>query len=160
LAKNYRKINAEFFDVSIIQVDKRDILYAACELTSIIRKEQVEGNIVVINFSGSLRTFSIAGYISECMTPLRKEHINIITVIGDRVPSFEVMVFKINPYLKKISDEFPKERSRLSHQIKNIEKMGLTVKEKIAKNEGIWVTVLGEMIRRGRLFTYKDKFDQ
>ena len=154
-------------------------MHAACELTAIIRKEQEEGNTVVLNFSGSLRTFSIAGYISGCMTqsraitvipkyndddeeigiesiidlpilpvtPLRKEHVDIITAIGDGVSSLDELVFRLNPQLKKTSEEFPKERSRLSHHIKNFESMGLIVKEKSGKNVGIKLTTLGEMLK-------------
>jgi CRISPR-associated protein Csa3 len=56
---------------TIIQVDKKDVMQAACQLTSIICKEQVESNNVVLNLSGSLWTFSIASYISGCMTQSR-----------------------------------------------------------------------------------------
>jgi CRISPR-associated protein Csa3 len=52
----------------------------------------------------------------------------------------------MNPDMKKTSKEFPKERSRLSHHIKNFEIMGLIVKEKSGKNVGIRVTALGKMI--------------
>jgi len=178
VAEELQQDLAQLFDVSIKQVDKKDVMVAACELTTLIRKEQAEGNNVILNLSGSLRTFSIAGYISGCMTqsraitvipkyndddeeigiesiidlpilpvtPLRKEHIDIISAIADGVSSLDELVFRMNPQLKKTSEEFPKERSRLSHHIKNFESMGLIVKEKSGKNVGIKVTALGEMI--------------
>ena len=80
------------------------------------------------------------------VTPLRKEHIDILKAIRDGVSSLDELVFRINPQLKKTSEEFPKERSRLSHHIKNFESMGLIVKEKSGKNVGIRVTALGEML--------------
>jgi hypothetical protein len=80
------------------------------------------------------------------VTPLRKEHINIITAIGDGVASLDELVLRMNPQLKKTSEEFPKERSRLIHHIKNFESTGLIVKEKSGKNVGIRVTALGEMV--------------
>jgi CRISPR-associated protein Csa3 len=178
VAEELQEDLAQLFDVSIIQVDKKDVMHAACELTAIIRKEQAAGNNVVLNLSGSLRTFSIAGYISGCMTqsraitvipkyndndeeigiesiidlpilpvtPLREEHLDIMMAIGDGVASLDELVFRMNPGIKKTSEEFPKERSRLSHHIKNFESMGLIVKEKSGKNVGIRVTALGKMI--------------
>jgi CRISPR-associated protein Csa3 len=80
------------------------------------------------------------------VTPLKKEQIDIITTIGDGVSSLDELVFRMNQCMKKTSEEFPKERSRLSYHIKNFEMMGLIVKEKSGKNVGIRVTALGEML--------------
>ena len=178
VAEELKQDLAQLFDVSIIKVDKEDVMLAASTLTSIIRKEQAAGNNVVLNLSGSLRTFSIAGYISGCMTqsraitvipkyndddveigiesiidlpilpvtPLRKEHVDIISAIDKGVSSLDELVFRMNPNMKRTSEEFPRERSRLSHHVKNFESMGLIVKEKTGKNVGIKVTALGEMI--------------
>lgn len=173
---------APFFSVSTSQVDKKDVMRAACQLTQIIRGEQAAERNVIINLSDSLRTFSIAGYIAACMTqsraitvipkyndedeeigiesvidlpilpvtPLRDEHMKIMEGIGSGVSSLDELVIRLNPSLKKSSPAFAKERSRLSHHIKNFEIMGLIVKEKRGKQVGIRVTALGGMIGSGK----------
>jgi CRISPR-associated protein Csa3 len=59
------------FDVGIMHIDKKDIMRAAGQLTKIIRDENGQGREVLINMSGSLRTFSVAAYICGCITRSR-----------------------------------------------------------------------------------------
>ena len=59
---------ATFFDVETIRIDKKDVIRAAQQIIGIIRREQATGRDVLLNMSGSLRTFSIAAYIAGCIT--------------------------------------------------------------------------------------------
>jgi CRISPR-associated protein Csa3 len=167
-----------FFDVAIMQIDKRDIMRAAGQITRIIRDENSQGRDVLINMSGSLRTFSIAAYISGCVTRsrmitaipkydkndneigiedlidlpplplfnLKDEQRRILEGVGDGVDSLDDLVMRLNPRMKKNSDAFPKERSRLSHHLKNFEEIGLVRKEKNGKNVGVQLTGLGKIV--------------
>ena len=193
---------ATFFDVETMQIDKKDVMRAARQITDRIRKEQAAGSDVLLNMSGSLRTFSIAAYIAGCITgskmitaiplynsddeeigiedvidlpslpvnPLKEEQIRILTALsGDRnepaaissrkkkvaasktksessgVSSLDELVLLLDPKIKKGSDAFATERSRLSHHIKNFEIMGLVTKSKSGKNVVVRLTGLGEM---------------
>ncbi|HOT03988.1 MAG TPA: DUF6293 family protein [Methanolinea sp.] len=65
------KVKAELsplFEVSIIRVDKRNIMNAASQIVDLIQKERQRGYDCILNISGSLRTFSIAAYIAGCLT--------------------------------------------------------------------------------------------
>jgi CRISPR-associated protein Csa3 len=193
---------ATFFDVETMQIDKKDVMRAARQITDRIRKEQAAGNDLLLNMSGSLRTFSIAAYIAGCITgskmitaiplynsddeeigiedvidlpslpvnPLKDEQIRILTALsGDRsespvissrkkkavasktksgaggVGSLDELVLMLKPTVKKGTDDFASERSRLSHHIKNFEIMGLVTKTKSGKNVVVRLTGLGEM---------------
>ena len=193
---------ATFFDVETIRIDKKDVMRAARQITDRIRKEQAAGNDVLLNMSGSLRTFSIAAYIAGCITgskmitaiplyntddeeigiedvidlpslpvnPLKDEQIRILAALGgDRseppvtnsrkkkavasetksrsggVSSLDELVHLLDPKIKKGSDAFATERSRLSHHLKNFEIMGLVTKTKSGKNVVVRLTGLGEM---------------
>ena len=68
IAEELAKDLATLFDVTITQIDKKDIMRAAIQIVSLIRSEQKNGNDSIINISGSLRTFSIAAFISGCVT--------------------------------------------------------------------------------------------
>ena len=59
------------YDVEIAEVDKKNVMNAVVELVKIVEKEKRNGNEVVFNVSGSLRTFAIAGYITACVTDSR-----------------------------------------------------------------------------------------
>lgn len=58
------------WDVEIVEVDKKDVMRAASQLVSLIRREG-EGGEVILNISGSLRTFAVAAYIAACVTGSR-----------------------------------------------------------------------------------------
>lgn len=68
IAEELTKDLATFFDVETMQIDKKDVMRAAQQLTKKIRSEQIKRNDVLLNMSGSLRTFSIAAYIAGCIT--------------------------------------------------------------------------------------------
>lgn len=59
---------APLFEVSLMKVDKRNIMNAATQIVDIIQKERVKGFDSILNVSGSLRTFAIAAYIAGCLT--------------------------------------------------------------------------------------------
>ena len=166
------------FDVGVMHIDKKDIMRAAGQLTHIIRDEKTQGREVLINISGSLRTFSVAAYISGCITrsrmitaipkydkndnevgiedlidlpflplfSLKDEQRRILEAVGEGVDSLDDLVMRLNPKMKKNTDAFPKERSRLSHHLKNFEEIGLVSKEKSGKNVGIRLTGLGKIV--------------
>jgi CRISPR-associated protein Csa3 len=61
------------------------------------------------------------------------------------VASLDELVLLLDPKIKKGTDAFATERSRLSHHLKNFESMGLVTKTKSGKNVGVRLTGLGEM---------------
>lgn len=56
------------YSVSIVRVDKRNILNAASQVIDLVLKEQRAASRCILNISGSLRTFAIAAYIAGCLT--------------------------------------------------------------------------------------------
>ncbi len=179
IAEELKKDLCAFFDVGITRIDKKDVMRAAQQITDLVRSEQASGSDVILNMSGSLRTFSIAAYIAGCITrskmitaipkydkddnevgiediialpplPLnviKDEQRRILAAIGEGVASLDDLILCLNPDIKKNSDAFPKERSRLSHHLKNFEEMGLIVKEKSGKNVRVQLTELGELLK-------------
>ena len=201
IAEELEKDLKPFFDVAITPIDKKDIVRAACQITKIIRAESSRGMDILINMSSSLRTFSVAAYISGCITgsrmitaipkydsqdneigieeiidlpalpinALRDEQIRILAALSGEstvsettpnrkkdtaeprmrnhsgVASLDELVLLLNPKIKKGSDMFAKERSRLSHHLKNFEAMGLVTKIKCGKNIEVRLTGIGEM---------------
>lgn len=59
---------ATVFDTDIVRIDKKDIMRGATQIIELAMREKAKGNDFLINMSGSLRTFSIAGYIAGCLT--------------------------------------------------------------------------------------------
>jgi CRISPR-associated protein Csa3 len=68
VANSVRKDLARLFEVSIVRVDKRDIMKAASQVVDLVEKERESGYECILNMSGSLRTFAIAAYIAGCLT--------------------------------------------------------------------------------------------
>jgi len=73
--KKARKIAEELknelktvFDVEIVEIDKKNVMNAALQLVELINAEKDKGNEIILNVSGSLRTFAIAAYIAGCVT--------------------------------------------------------------------------------------------
>lgn len=56
------------YEVTIIKVDKRNILTAVSQLIDLILSEREKGRNCILNMSGSLRTYAIAAYIAGCLT--------------------------------------------------------------------------------------------
>ena len=61
------------------------------------------------------------------------------------VASLDELVLLLDSKIKKGTDSFASERSRLSHHLKNFESMGLVTKTKSGKNVEVRLTGLGEM---------------
>ena len=59
------------FEVDVVEIDKMNVMNAVVELVDLIEKEKEEGSEVMLNVSGSLRTFAIAAYIAACITNSR-----------------------------------------------------------------------------------------
>jgi len=68
VAEKVKRELSPLFEVSIIRVDKRNIMKAASQIVDLIQKERQMGYRCILNISGSLRTFSIAAYIAGCLT--------------------------------------------------------------------------------------------
>jgi len=68
VADKVKRELSPLFEVSIVRVDKRDIMNAASQIVDLIQKERSRGYECILNISGSLRTFSIAAYIAGCLT--------------------------------------------------------------------------------------------
>lgn len=172
-----REIESEVkavWDVEVAEVDKKDTIRAASQLVQLINSQKED---VILNVSGSLRTFSIAAYIAASVTGSRvissipqydendvevgieeiveipilpvnlpgKEQMEIINALdGER--TLDELVFKLNPGMKKDSQEFKSERSRISHHIARLEDVGFVKRRKEGRNVKIKVTDLGEIL--------------
>ncbi|MFP3909918.1 MAG: DUF6293 family protein [Archaeoglobaceae archaeon] len=172
-----RKIESEVkavWDAEVAEVDKKDTIRAASQLVQLINSQKED---VILNVSGSLRTFSIAAYIAASVTGSRvissipqydendvevgieeiveipilpvnlpgKEQMEIINALdGER--TLDELVFKLNPGMKKDSQEFKSERSRISHHIARLEDVGFVKRRKEGRNVKIKVTDLGEIL--------------
>lgn len=68
-----------------------------------------------------------------------------LMILPGGVASLDELVLLLNPEIKKGTDSFATERSRLSHHLKNFESMGLVTKTKSGKNVEVRLTGLGEM---------------
>jgi len=80
--------------------------------------------------------------------PSRKKKVTMVSEITSRsggVASLDELVLLLDPKIKKGTDAFATERSRLSHHLKNFESMGLVTKVKSGKNVMVRLTGLGEM---------------
>jgi len=81
-------------------------------------------------------------------TPSRKKKADRVSETTSRsggVASLDELVLLLDPKIKKGSNDFASERSRLSHHLKNFESMGLVTKVKSGKNVEVRLTGLGEM---------------
>ena len=162
------------WDVEVVEVDKKDVMKAALQLVSLIKRE----GKVILNISGSLRTFAIAAYIAACITNSRiitsipkydesdreigieeiveipvlpvefpgKEQMEIMNAVDDGVNSLDELVLELNPELEKGSKEFKRERSRVSHHLAKLEEAGFVKREKIGRNVRVEPTLLGKIV--------------
>jgi CRISPR-associated protein Csa3 len=67
VAEKVKNELAPMFEVSILRIDKRNIMTAASQIVDLVRKEREKGFECILNVSGSLRTFAIAAYIAGCL---------------------------------------------------------------------------------------------
>lgn len=166
------------FNVRIVEIDQKNVINAAYQLIDLINKEKEEGYDVIVDTSGSLRTFIIAAYIAACATnskvvssipryedgkevgieeivevptlPLDlpgKEQMEIISAIGDGIDSLDDLILKLNPKIRRESEEFKKERSRLSHHIAKLVDKKIVTKQKVGRNVKIRLTPLGSILK-------------
>ncbi|WOF15430.1 ArsR family transcriptional regulator [Methanoplanus sp. FWC-SCC4] len=169
---------ANIVDSSIVFVDKRDVTRGAIQIIGIIKEEEESGNEVIINISGSLRTFAVAAYIAGSITKsriitsiplyndndeevgveevidvpslpvcfLRDEQMHIILSIDEGVDSLDELIVRMKPSIEKYSDEFYKERSRVSHHLKVLEENGFIIKNRYGRNISVRLSDLGSMM--------------
>jgi len=78
-----------------------------------------------------------------------KEQIEILTAIDGGVDALDELIARLNPELDRKSEDFLKERSRLSHHIAKLEKMGAVRKVKVGRNIRIELTSLGVFLVKG-----------
>ncbi len=71
IANEIKKALKPIWEVHEKKVDKKNILNATNQLLDLILKERRAGSDVLINATGSLRTFAIAAYIAGCFTNSR-----------------------------------------------------------------------------------------
>jgi CRISPR-associated protein Csa3 len=68
IARELKVELSPLYDVEIVKIDKKDVMRGASQIIDLVMREKAKGNEALINMSGSLRTFSIAGYIAGCLT--------------------------------------------------------------------------------------------
>jgi len=166
------------FEVEIACVDKKDITRGSVQIVELIRYEKEHGNAVVVNISGSLRTFAVAGYIAGSITScdiiasipeysesgeeigieeiieiptlpvcfLRDEQMKIVVAIEEGVDSLDELIMRLKPSIVKYSDDFYKERSRVSHHLKILEDSGFVVKKRNGRQISVKLSELGNMM--------------
>lgn len=78
---------------------------------------------------------------------VKSDLLDILVAIGDGVKSLDDLVRKLNPKIKDGSQEFSKERSRISHHIKYFNDKKWLKKKKSGKNIQITLTQMGEIMR-------------
>lgn len=178
LAEEMRHELEQNFEVEIVPVDKKDITRGSVQIVRLIRSEKELGNNVVVNISGSLRTFAVAGYIAGSVTGceivasipeynesgdeigveeileiprlpvcfLRDEQMKIVNAIENGVNSLDELILRLKPSIIKYSDDFYKERSRVSHHLKILEDSGFVVKKRKGRQISVRLSELGNMM--------------
>ncbi|MBP2134522.1 CRISPR-associated protein Csa3 [Methanomicrobium sp. W14] len=77
---------------------------------------------------------------------LRDEQMQIILSIDGGVDSLDELIIRMKPSMEKYSDEFYKERSRVSHHLKVLEESGFIVKNRKGRNISVTLSALGMMM--------------
>ena len=75
-----------------------------------------------------------------------KEQMEIVEAIDGGVNSLDELVLRLNPNVEKGSEDFQKERSRISHHLSKLERLGLIKKAKLGRNVKIELTPLGHFL--------------
>ncbi len=78
-----------------------------------------------------------------------KEQTQILVAIDGGVNALDELIERINLNIAKNSDEFFKERSRISHHIAKLERIGAVKKRKVGRNVRIELTPLGRFLVSG-----------
>ncbi|MCX8172839.1 MAG: DUF6293 family protein [Archaeoglobaceae archaeon] len=78
-----------------------------------------------------------------------EEQLNILKAINGGVNALDELIKRLNPNLDKKNENFFKERSRVSHHLTKLEKIGIVKKFKIGKKIRIELTPLGEFLIGG-----------
>lgn len=178
LAEGMKRELEQSCEVEIVPVDKKDITRSSVQIVNLIRSERYHNNDVIINISGSLRTFAISGYIAGSIEGckiitsipeynesgeetgveeiveiptlpvcfLRDEQMKIVTAVEDGVNSLDELIIRLKPSIVKYSDDFYKERSRVSHHLKILEDTGFIVKKRNGRQINVTLSELGNMM--------------
>jgi CRISPR-associated protein Csa3 len=77
---------------------------------------------------------------------LRDEQMQIVLSIDKGVDSLDEIIMRIKPSIEKYSNDFYKERSRVSHHLKVLEESGFIVKNKKGRNISVNLSDLGWMM--------------
>ncbi|WP_421909884.1 DUF6293 family protein [Methanolacinia petrolearia] len=168
----------QIFEVEIVAIDKKDITRSSVQIVNLIRSEMDCGNDVIVNISGSLRTFAVSGYIAGSITGckvitsipqydesgeetgveeiveiptlpvcfLRDEQMKIVAAVEGGVNSLDELIIRLNPSIIKYSDDFYKERSRVSHHLKVLEDNGFIVKKRNGRQINVTLSELGNIM--------------
>ncbi len=78
-----------------------------------------------------------------------REQIEILAAIDGGVGALDELIARLNPGIDRGSEEFFKERSRLSHHIAKLESIGAVRKVKVGRNVRIELTPLGVFLVKG-----------
>lgn len=178
LAEEMRRQLERSFEIEVVPVDKKNITRGAVQIVQLINSEKDRGNDVIINISGSLRTFAVSGYIAGSITGskivasipeydesgyevgieeiidvpslpvcfLRDEQMKIVKSVGKGVNSLDELILRMNGSLVKYSDDFYKERSRVSHHLKILTETGFVIKERKGRTVSVRLSKLGRMM--------------
>ena len=168
----------QIFEVEIVAIDKKDITRSSVQIVNLIRSEMDCGNDIIVNISGSLRTFAVSGYIAGSITGckvitsipqydesgeetgveeiveiptlpvcfLRDEQMKIVAAVEGGVNSLDELIIRLNPSIIKYSDDFYKERSRVSHHLKVLEDNGFIVKKRNGRQINVTLSELGNIM--------------
>jgi CRISPR-associated protein Csa3 len=178
LAKEMTHELGQIFEVETVAIDKKDITRSSVQIVNLIRSEMNRENDVIVNISGSLRTFAISAYIAGSITGckvitsipgydesgeesgveeiveipilpvcfLRDEQMRIVAAVEDGVNSLDELIIRLNPLIIKYSDDFYKERSRVSHHLKVLEDNGFIIKKRNGRQINVTLSELGNMM--------------
>lgn len=78
-----------------------------------------------------------------------KEQIEILMAINGGVNALDELIARLNPGMGRKSEEFFKERSRVSHHLAKLERIGAVKKVKVGRNVRIELTPLGKFLVGG-----------
>jgi CRISPR-associated protein Csa3 len=77
---------------------------------------------------------------------LRDEQMKIVAAVEDGVDSLDELIIRLKPSIVKYSDDFYKERSRVSHHLKILEDSGFIVKKRNGRQINVTLSELGNIM--------------